>query len=271
MVLPGAGAHDARLEPTALTAPTAPAGRIVQSPIIAHRGASASAPENTLAALEHAARLGARWVEVDVQLTADDALVVIHDLTVDRTTNATGAVCELPLATVRTFDAGSWFSPVFAGERIPTLDEVVRTCLALDLNLQLELKPAQGNDHALTERALTRFAELWPAHDHHRALITSFSAACLAHARTVLPTVARAIAVATIPADPWEVLRRADAEVLHILDDGVEVAAFAPLAATGVEYAVAIVNDPARARALLDVGCQTVITDHPDLLTRPTS
>lgn len=256
------------MDPAAAAAIAPVHDRIVTSPIIAHRGASARAPENTCAALVHAAQLGAGWVEVDVQLTADNHLVVIHDLSVDRTTDGTGVVRELTLAQLRHLDAGGWFSADFAGERIPTLDEIVRTCRELGLNLQLELKPAVGDEYELTQRALQRFGSQWPVTQHHRALISSFSTACLAHARTVLPTVARALAVTAIPDDPWPVLRSAEADILHVLDDGGDLARFRRLGASGVEFAVAIVNDPARARALLAAGCQTILTDLPDLLDR---
>lgn len=242
--------------------------RVVSSPIIAHRGASGHAPENTCAAIELAAELGARWVEVDVQLTADDELVVIHDATVDRTTDGAGAVLDLTLAQLRELDAGSWFDPAFAGQRIPTLDDVVRCCLDHDLRLQLELKPARGNDRELTRRALQRFASLWPSTHHHRALVTSFSTQCLDNARALLPSIARAVAVTAIPDDPWTVLRDAGADVLHVLDDGSAVADYRRLSASGVEYAVAVINDPDRARALLDARCQTILTDRPDLLDR---
>jgi glycerophosphoryl diester phosphodiesterase len=90
---------------------------------VAHRGASAHAPENTLAAFRRAVELGADAVEMDVHLTADGHVVVIHDATLDRTTNGTGAVTERSLSDIRSLDAGSWFDPRFAGERIPTLDE----------------------------------------------------------------------------------------------------------------------------------------------------
>src|SRR5512136_697214 len=91
---------------------------------IAHRGASAAAPQNTLAAFRKAVELGADGVELDVQLSADGAVVVIHDFTVDKTTDGTGRVAAKTLAELKALDAGSRFSPQFAGERIPTLAEV---------------------------------------------------------------------------------------------------------------------------------------------------
>lgn len=243
-----------------------PRPRVVDAPVIAHRGASALAPENTVPSLEAAARLGAAWVEVDVQLAADGELVVIHDLTLDRTTDGHRPVRAQTLAQLRDLDAGTWFSPAFADTRIPTLDEVLACCLDVGLCLQLELKPAPGDEAELTERAAASLRAAWPASRAAQALVTSFSPACLRHAARLLPTIARAVAVTAVPDDPWAVLRAADVQVLHILDDGIDLAAFRQLGTTGVEYAVAIVNDADRARALLAAGCQTVITDHPDLL-----
>lgn len=92
--------------------------------IIAHRGDSANAPENTLAAFRLALENGADGIELDVKLSADQKLVVIHDFTLDRTTNGHGQVNGTPFGAMRELDAGSWFSPKFKGEPIPLLDEV---------------------------------------------------------------------------------------------------------------------------------------------------
>jgi glycerophosphoryl diester phosphodiesterase len=93
--------------------------------VIAHRGASSYAPENTLAAFDLALRMGARHLELDVHATSDGHVVVIHDDTVDRTTNGSGAVAAHTLAALRALDAGSWFGSEFSGERIPLFDEVL--------------------------------------------------------------------------------------------------------------------------------------------------
>jgi glycerophosphoryl diester phosphodiesterase len=92
---------------------------------VAHRGASGYAPENTMAAFEKAVEMNADYIELDVQLSKDGQLVVIHDTTVDRTTDGTGEVGNLTLEELRKLDAGSYFGPEFAGERIPTLEEVL--------------------------------------------------------------------------------------------------------------------------------------------------
>jgi glycerophosphoryl diester phosphodiesterase len=90
--------------------------------VIAHRGASGHAPENTLASFRRAVSLGATFIETDLQLTRDTRFVAIHDDTVDRTTNGKGRVHDLTLTELRRLDAGSWFGSEFTGERVPTLE-----------------------------------------------------------------------------------------------------------------------------------------------------
>jgi glycerophosphoryl diester phosphodiesterase len=113
----------------------------VNSPLaIAHRGGAAEAPENTLAAFRHSLALGIRWFELDVQLSLDCVPVVFHDGTVARTTNGTGEVGSLTLGELRHLDAGAWFGPQFAGERIPTLREVLDLCASEGAGVLIELK-----------------------------------------------------------------------------------------------------------------------------------
>ncbi len=117
--------------------------------VIAHRGASAAAPENTLAAFRRAADDGADGVELDVRATADGHLVVLHDADVSRTTDGTGPVSGLTLAEVRRLDAGHRFSPLFAGERVPLLEEVLQWARGR-LLVDVEVK-APGLEDALTD------------------------------------------------------------------------------------------------------------------------
>lgn len=93
--------------------------------IVAHRGASGVAPENTLAAIDSALRSPADWIEIDIHQTRDGQVVLLHDPTVDRTTDGQGKVAELTLEQVRALDAGSWFGPAFAGVKVPTLEEAL--------------------------------------------------------------------------------------------------------------------------------------------------
>src|SRR5919204_3658410 len=91
--------------------------------VVGHRGAMGYCPENTMISFARAVELGADWVELDVHLTRDGALAVIHDETLERTTNGKGLVREHTLDELKRLDAGSWFAPAYAGERIPSLDE----------------------------------------------------------------------------------------------------------------------------------------------------
>jgi glycerophosphoryl diester phosphodiesterase len=107
---------------------------------IAHRGGSLEAPENTPAAFRHAIELGMRYVELDVQMSGDGQLVVIHDETLDRTTDGHGRVAHFTLEELRKLDAGSHFGPQYAGEPIPTLREVLELCTGAGVGVVVELK-----------------------------------------------------------------------------------------------------------------------------------
>lgn len=155
----------------------------LSTPVIyAHRGSSNYAPENTLAAFELAARQGAPAIELDAMLSADDAVVVIHDATVERTTNGHGKVRELPLAALKKLDAGSSFDFAFRGEPIPTLDEVFET-LGERVLINVELK----NYATPFDLLPTRVAEV--VRRHHRekeVLFSSFNPIALVRIRRLL-------------------------------------------------------------------------------------
>lgn len=149
---------------------------------IAHRGASAYAPENTLAAFDKALDLGAGHVEFDVHFSADGQVVVIHDDTVDRTTNGSGAVASLTLAQLKSLDAGSWFAAQFSGERIPTLGELLERYLG-KLHFHIEVK---GHSEHLSERTIDLVRGYgWP----DSVTMTSFQRERLEEARAYAPEI----------------------------------------------------------------------------------
>ncbi|PCS00232.1 glycerophosphodiester phosphodiesterase [Lactococcus fujiensis] len=119
-----------------------PANHEIETLVYAHRGSKCNRPENTLASFNEAIRIGTDGIELDVHLTADNQLVVIHDEKIDRTTNGKGLVQKLTLAQLKRYDAGSWFAPEFTGERIPTLFEVLSLLTSLDFTgiLNIEVK-----------------------------------------------------------------------------------------------------------------------------------
>ena len=133
--------------------------------IFAHRGSKGTHPENTLSSFREAVRVGSEGIELDVHLTKDGQLVVIHDETVDRTTNGTGEIRNLTLAEVKAMDAGSWFKNDFAGEKIPTLDEVLHLLKELNFTgqLNIELKTDIIQYEGLVEKCLAlQVTESWP-------------------------------------------------------------------------------------------------------------
>src|SRR5690242_9247535 len=129
--------------------------------IIAHRGSPKAAPENTLASFRQAAKEGAKWIEFDAALTSDARVIVFHDDFLDRTSDGTGLMAETPFEVVKNLDAGSWFSPTFAGEMVPTLEEVIDLCAELDLGLNMELKIDPGREVELAAAALPIAAACW--------------------------------------------------------------------------------------------------------------
>lgn len=238
----------------------------VPDALIAHRGAPLLAPENTLPAMRAAAEKGARWVEVDVKLTRDMKPVIIHDDRVDRTTDGNGFVANMTLEEIRTLDAGAYFAPEFAGTRVPTLEELVETVLELGLNLQLELKPTAGDDVETAEIALAMMKDLWPA-NHEGLFLTSFSIRSIHAAARLMPDVPRAYAVVVPPKNPKALLDETKCQILHLQRDFLPDEALAIMADSGIEFAVATINDADMAHRFFAGGAQTILSDVPDLFS----
>jgi glycerophosphoryl diester phosphodiesterase len=156
---------------------------------IAHRGASAAAPPNTLAAFEKALQLGADGIELDVRLCADGVPVVIHDATVDATTSRSGSVAKMTLAQLKKLDAGSPFDRIFAGERIPTLIEVLEAVGKQHMvNIELKSDAVWGArlEHAVVD-AIAR------CESDERVLLSSFNPLALRRIQRIAPHLATAM------------------------------------------------------------------------------
>jgi len=121
--------------------------------IIAHRGFSGVTPENTIASIKKAMEIGVDKIEIDVHLTKYNKVVVIHDASIDRTTNGKGKVKDYTLEEIRNFDAGSWFSKEYASERIPTLDEVIKLING-QTELLIELKSDKDSNHEIEKAVI---------------------------------------------------------------------------------------------------------------------
>jgi len=129
-------------------------------PVIAHRGASGYAPENTMASFVKAAQLGIKWVEFDVVLAKCGTPIIFHDETLDRTSNAHGLIDDYTYTQLQAFDAGKWFHPHFSSERIPTLAQVLVFLYEAGMSANVEIKPMPGKEEETVENTLETFREL---------------------------------------------------------------------------------------------------------------
>ena len=232
--------------------------------VVAHRGNSSVAPQNTLAAFEAAWRAGADSIELDVQLTADGEVVVIHDDTLDATTDGSGRVDGLPLADVRAVDAGSWFAPAYAGQRVPTFAEVVDFLVTHPgIDLLLEVKGDWGPDDVrkVTEPVLR-------AGLADRVIGQSFWPSTVASLQKVAPDLRRGLLVERSSDDLLATC--AELGVMTCNPAGTvlleQPGLVAALHDAGLEVMVWTLNEPEQWALALEIGVDAVITDRPDRL-----
>ncbi|MCX7149997.1 MAG: glycerophosphodiester phosphodiesterase [Rhodocyclales bacterium] len=228
--------------------------------IIAHRCGGALTPENTLAGLRLAKRLGCRGVEFDAMLAADGVPVLIHDETLERTTSGQGRVADTSSTQLARLDAGSRHHPAFAVEPLPTLDEALRLCAALGLWANVEIKPSAGQE-AEIGRVVARHA----AEAKGKLLLSSFSAAALRAAADEAAQLPRAILVEAIPADWRERIEAAEASAVHCAARALTAEALAAVRGAGLPLACYTVNRREDAERLFAMGVSAVFTDRPDL------
>jgi glycerophosphoryl diester phosphodiesterase len=231
---------------------------------VAHRGYSAVAPENTLPALTAAVLAGASHVEFDVRTTADGVPVVIHDRTVDRTTNGSGHVWDLSLLEVLSLDAGSWFSPAYAGVRVPTLAETLDLLAAPGPDLLLEIKPPATLDQIKTIVELVAERDLLA-----RTIVQSFDGEVVRRVREVAPDVRRGLLRLRFEADTVPLARElgvvcCNPSVADVLGDPATVA---ELTGSGIGVMPWTANDIAQWPALAESGVAGLITDRLGELT----
>jgi glycerophosphoryl diester phosphodiesterase len=232
--------------------------------VVAHRGASGLAPENTLAAFRLAVEQGAPCVECDVHLTADGVPIVIHDATVDRTTNGSGAVSAMRFEDLRRLDAGAWRGGEFTGERLPTLDETLAAC-AGRARLVVELKA--GGGEALVDAAL---AAIDAAAGTDVAVI-SFGpdeVRLTARKRPDLPLgfliTKGHLTQHGVPA-ALAAARDFGATFFSPNEAPVDAALVDAAHAVGLPVSVWTVDDPARMAALASLGVDAITTNRPDV------
>ncbi|MFD5771161.1 glycerophosphodiester phosphodiesterase [Streptomyces sp. NPDC127049] len=244
-------------EPTAASSQTLPA-------VIAHRGASSVAPENTLIAGEVARRVGADWIENDVRPSKDGVPYVFHDAFVDRTTDGTGHIGKLTSAEIDALDAGSYLAPAYKGTRIPTLAAQLADLRERGGRLLLDITGTRGK--ADIERIIQIVRE---QRMMDRVLVQSFFPESLRHVRTLAPEVPMGLLRDKLDADPVAVTRELGVTAYNVSDKALSTRPelVAEMHAAGVSVNVWTVNEPDRWRALADLGVDGIITDRATEMT----
>ncbi|MFF3837417.1 glycerophosphodiester phosphodiesterase [Streptomyces sp. NPDC001930] len=253
---------EARPAEARATAPASPWMRRADAPpaVIAHRGASSAAPENTLVSDEVARRGGAVWIENDVQPSKDGVPYILHDTTVDRTTDGTGPIRSLTAAQVNALDAGSWFAPAYAGTRVPTLAAQLADLRVRGGKLLLEIKGRHTHDEVarivrdVRDQGMT-----------DRVFVQSFDVPSLRHVRDLAPELPIGLLRSTLDADPVALAKDLGLSAYNVSDAALATrpAVVDEVRAAGVAVNVWTVDTPARWAALAALGVDGIITNRP--------
>jgi glycerophosphoryl diester phosphodiesterase len=234
-----------------------------QPVVFAHRGASGYAPENTLAAFSHALKLGAEAIELDVKLTRDGQVVVLHDQTVDRTTSGHGDLREFTLAQVQELDAGSHFSAQFAGEKVPSLEQVFEQ-FGKKLFINIELTNYQTYGDGLTDKVIElidRFGlDEW-------VMFSSFNPSNILRARKLKPGIPAAMLA--LPGSPGRMQRSFAGKwispgLIHPSLEDVNPGFMRREQKRGRRVHAWTVNDPDDITRMFLLGVNGIFTDFPD-------
>lgn len=239
--------------------------KLIIPKIIGHRGAKAYAPENTLASIHAAADLGVEWVEIDVKLTKDSIPVIFHDEELNRCTNMSGLMADTDFDTIKSLDAGSWFGESFMEERIPTLEEALNVIIDRGLGVNLEIKACPGREVETAEVMLDFATRIWPD-DAPPPLVSSFSHVSLETAMDFMGEWPRGFLIDEYIPHWKELAEHLDAHTININGNTVtrdQIDEYLEYAKPILAYTI---NDPVRAKLLMEWGVSSVFSDCPDVI-----
>lgn len=241
--------------------------RIPHTLNLAHRGFSANYPENTMAAFRAAVDAGCDGLELDVHLSADGEVVVLHDDTLERTTDGFGPVSARSLAELQALDAGSWMSPRFAGEHIPHLDEVLALAAETGILLNIEIKNTGEYNAPLVEKVLAMVQE---RNLESQVLLSSFHCGTVEAAAKLDPKIVSALLYSNPLIRAISLCRKGGMRAVH---PAYQLLFYNPLLlrlcrAKGLMVNVWTVNLPEDMRRLIRMGVDGIITNYPDLLAQ---
>jgi len=231
--------------------------------VIGHRGGGVLAPENTLAGIRKAAQLGFRGVEFDVMLSADKVPLLMHDETLERTTNGRGAVAGARYADIAVLDAGAWFGDAYRGERVASFELAARLCIELHLWANVEIKPAAGFERETGERTAKLARELWRG-ESPAPLLSSFQRTALESARSLAPEFDRGYLTDRIEQDWRQAAEALECVSVHCNADHLTQAQAAEIRRSGYWLLCYTVNEPEVARRIFSWGVNAIFTDRLD-------
>lgn len=232
---------------------------------VAHRGAGKLAPENTLAAFRLGASHGYRMYECDAKLSADGVVFLLHDATLERTTNGVGVAGLQAWNALSRLDAGGWHSRAFAGEPLATLEALARHCQAQGHWLNIEIKPTPGTELATGRAVAEATARLWAGDAERTPLLTSFQPDALQGARDTAPQLPRGLLLDTLW-DGWRDVAQSLGCLAVVCNHALwDAATVAQARGAGLRTLAYTVNDEWAAQRLLDLGLDGIITDRVDL------
>lgn len=234
--------------------------------IIAHRGCSGNFPENTLAAFRAAARLPIDGVEFDVQMTKDGELVVIHDETIDRTSNGTGYVKDMTLEQLRTYGFGVWFKSCFLGERIPTLQEVLDCFPNSKIQFNIELKNDFIRYEGMEKKVIALIRE---RNIVDRVVISSFNHDSLRLVRKLAPEIATAmLTMGEVDDGVYDYAIEEGFQAIHLRKSIAMKASVKHILKRGAVVRVFTVNNEQQAEKLRKLKVAAIFTDYPEKMLK---
>ena len=231
--------------------------------IFAHRGYSRNYPENTFVAFQKASKLNVYGVEFDVHLTADNQLVVIHDETIDRTSNGSGFVKDMTLAELEKYDYGRWFGEQFAGQKIPTLREVLTNFAETQHVLNIEIK-SDIFEYEGIEQLIAQEIEAFGIHD--RVIISSFNHESLQHFHQFQPNIQTAALFASLVTNIEHYIKTIPSVAMHIWYYHGNRKIIQNAITNGIPVRAFTVNDVKIANQLQALGIDAIFTDDPLLI-----
>ncbi|MCU5745431.1 glycerophosphoryl diester phosphodiesterase [Staphylococcus sp. SQ8-PEA] len=239
--------------------------------IYGHRGLPSKAPENTLASFKAASEVeGARWLELDVGITKDQQLVIIHDDYLDRTTNKTGEVTQLNYAEMKDTSAGLWYGSEFKEEKLPTFEQIIRLANDYQMNLNVELKGVTGpRGTELSHSMVTQVREqLQALDDGLQVVISSFNLPLLKMSEERMPEYTRAVLFknAYFKEDFRTVMDFCNSKIVNIENAKLTESKVKMIKEAGYELNVWTVNKDTRANQLANWGVDGIFTDKIDQL-----